>query len=52
MPLKHIQSKKITDWKVLADPEAIEDVLIEWNRVHLGQAEGTLFTKSEIVKVA
>ena len=50
MPLKYAQSKKITDWKVLTDPEGIENVLIEWNRVHVGQVEGTLFTKSEIVK--
>ena len=51
MTLKDIQSKKIIDWKVLTDPEAIENLLIEWNRVPLRQADGTLlFTKSEILE--
>ena len=50
MHLNDIQSKNIIDWKVLTYPEVIEDILLEQNKVHLGQAKEILFTKSEIVK--
>lgn len=50
MPLKDIQLKNITDWKVLTYPESIEEMLIKWNIIHLEQTEGTLFTRYDIVK--
>ena len=50
MPLKDIQLKNITDWKVLTYPESIEVMFIKWNIIHLEQTEGTLFTRCDIVK--
>ena len=44
------KSKKIR-WDTVTDPEQIEEILIDRNRQHLGQAQGTLFTTPEVLKL-
>ena len=35
----------------MTDPEIIEDIPINRNRQHLGQAQGTLFTTPEVLQL-
>ena len=44
------KSKKIKR-DTITDPEKIEEILIDRNRQHLGQAQGTLFASPEVLKL-
>ena len=45
----NIPKSKNIQWNIVTGQEKIEDILIDRNRQHLGQAQGTLFTTSEVL---
>ena len=47
----NIPKSKNIIWETVTDPEKIEEILIDRNSQHLGQAQGTLFTTPEVIKL-
>lgn len=43
----NIPKSKTIQWKIVTDPDKIEDIPTNRNRQHLGRAQGTLFTTPE-----